>query len=924
MKDAIEILQQNPVKHGARPFLIDGVTGATLTYAQFHARAAAVGAQLAGLGLGKGDRLAVLAGNSAALAELYFGCLYRGVVVVPLNPVLSEAQIGFIIRHSGARVLVVATDVIKKVSVPALAKDGVRVLLLGAGDPATAPKGGWPVDLPVFESLPAADGFVPLEGISARDDLVIVYTSGTTADPKGVVHRIGSLLGNGALFCKQLGITPENRFINLLSMTYLGGYYNLLLLPYTAGASVVVTRTFGADAVLNFWKPIRAHGVNTLWLVPTIMSILMELDRGAEGPEYARAHVKLVLAGTAPLPQPLRNDFEARYGVRICENYGLSETFFITTNTPADPGPTGGVGQRMPGVAVRLVDKAGRDAEAGAEGEILVQTPYLMRGYFNHDHGDADALEPAAWFATGDIGRWDSAGRLFITGRKKDLIIRGGINISPAAIEDVLHRHPAVRECAAVGMPHPLMGEDITAVVRLDEGADFGAVIKELKLLCKKQLAAVQQPSQYVELEEFPHSSSGKIQKAKIRLWLEEKLRAGGDQPAPAGPRLNESRYFQPSRVVAASSQAMSIKYNNMVYEMKRRGEDVTVLSLGEAFFDIPLFDFKDLPFPQIYHYSHSRGVPELREKLARYFLDHYEVHFDPEREIIITAGSKIAIHMALMAVLNPGDEALIHEPAWVSYPEQVKLCYGVPVMVPHYAEVLDFEKYITNRTKVIIINNPNNPRGNVFTLEELSHLYKLAEKYNLFVLSDEAYSDFLLEEERFISIGNLDREKRRLILCNSMSKNYGMSGWRVGYVITNADMIDQILKINQHLVTCPATILEYYLARHFDEIIRITKPQIADVVKRRQAVGRYMDRIGLRYLPGTATFYFFVSIAPSRLGSEEFCTRLLQEHHICVVPGLGYGPSCDAFVRVSIGTESMERIERGLDTLKLLIEKTR
>lgn len=387
---------------------------------------------------------------------------------------------------------------------------------------------------------------------------------------------------------------------------------------------------------------------------------------------------------------------------------------------------------------------------------------------------------------------------------------------------------------------------------------------------------------------------------------------------------LNESRVCCPSKAALQSEQAMSIKYNNMVYEMQKDKVDVIVLSLGEAFFDIPLFPFDDLPFPQIYHYSHSRGLPELRENLAGYFREQYGVCFDPAKEIIVTAGSKIAIHMALMAILDPGDEVLIHEPAWVSYPEQVKLCHARPVQVPHDVDVSGFEKFITPRMKAIIINNPNNPRGYVFTESELRSICDLAEKHGLFIVSDEAYSDFLPEGERFVSLGVLDPEKRRSIICNSISKNYGISGWRLGYVIANPGITDQILKINQHLITCPATILQLYIAKHFSEIIRITKPQIAEVVRKRKLVARHMDRIGLKYLPGEATFYFFVSIAGSSLTSEEFCTKLLVEKHVSTVPGLGYGKSCDEFIRVSVGTESMERTLRGIDAVKALVDATR
>src|SRR5581483_2461820 len=200
------------------------------------------------------------------------------------------------------------------------------------------------------------------------------------------------------------------------------------------------------------------------------------------------------------------------------------------------------------------------------------------------------------------------------------------------------------------------------------------------------------------------------------------------------------------SRTARAASQAMSIKFNNLVYEMRARGEEVIVLSLGEAFFDIPLRPFDDLPFPALYHYSHSRGVPELRREVAAYYRNSFGAAVDPERELIITAGSKAAIYFSLLATVDPGDEVLLREPTWVSYPEQVKLCGGVPVFAPHEAGLDDLERYLTPKSKVIILNNPNNPRGEVAAEEQLRRLLELARKRDLFLLFDEAYSDFVLD----------------------------------------------------------------------------------------------------------------------------------------------------------------------------------
>jgi aminotransferase len=376
------------------------------------------------------------------------------------------------------------------------------------------------------------------------------------------------------------------------------------------------------------------------------------------------------------------------------------------------------------------------------------------------------------------------------------------------------------------------------------------------------------------------------------------------------------------SKTSAHAVEAMSIKYNTMVYEMKAAGHHVTVMSLGEAYFDIPLMPFDDLPFPDIYHYSHSRGILELRTKISEYFKTQYNANFDPASEIIITAGSKAAIYMSLLSIIDPGDEVLYSEPAWVSYPEQVRLCHGVPIGVPYDQPVTGYDEYITSKTKAIILANPHNPRGYVFSPEELEHLLGLAREHNLWLLCDEAYSDFATNNS-FVSLAKMDPKKRHSIVFNSLSKNFGFSGWRLGYVISNPALIFEVLKINQHLITCPATILEYYVCKYFDKILSITKPQIAALVERRQNLARYMDKVGLKYLEGSATFYFFISLGASRLGSEAFATQLLQRHHVAVVPGVGYGPSCDRFIRVSIGAASLEENMKGLDRIKGLIEET-
>lgn len=373
---------------------------------------------------------------------------------------------------------------------------------------------------------------------------------------------------------------------------------------------------------------------------------------------------------------------------------------------------------------------------------------------------------------------------------------------------------------------------------------------------------------------------------------------------------------FPISKTTSEIPEAMSIYINQLVYDLRRRGNDVIALSLGEAFFDIPLFDFRKLDLDKSYHYSDSQGIPGLRRKIATYYKDYYGAPVDPDKELIITAGSKIGIFMSMRAVAEAGDEILIHEPAWVSYQEQARLINAVPRFIPYDAPVETFGNYLTPRTRLVIINNPNNPAGRVYERDELVTLAKTCGERGVYVMVDEAYSDFVTDG-KFVSMASVVPDKRGIIVVNSLSKNMGISGWRVGYIVTHPELLAQLLKINQHLITCAPSILLYYLEKYFEKIVDITLPQVRQVVEKRERIRREMDRIGMHYLPGASTFYFFVSIDNFPGTDMDLALALLVYHGIAVVPGGAYGASTQRFVRVSVGTESEERIIEALGIIR-------
>jgi aspartate aminotransferase/aminotransferase len=372
------------------------------------------------------------------------------------------------------------------------------------------------------------------------------------------------------------------------------------------------------------------------------------------------------------------------------------------------------------------------------------------------------------------------------------------------------------------------------------------------------------------------------------------------------------------SKTVESLPQALSVYMNQLLYQMRSLGRDVTSLSLGEAYFSIPKFGFDEIDFDRGYHYSESQGTPELRQKIAEHYYEKYNVKLDSKSQVLVSAGSKLLLFMCMKTFLNPGDRIAIHEPAWLSYSEQARLCESDTTFIPHFVKVEDFANYLCHNTKLLILNNPNNPAGRVYSVGELIQLHDLCLANNIVLIVDEAYSDFV-DEDKFTSIGFLVKDLQNLVIVNSLSKNMGMSGWRIGYALSSTEIIQRILRINQHLITCAPTVLQLYLAKHFDKILEATNPQIQNLMRKRKEIQSILSALEITHLKGTGTFYFFIDLLSLGFkgNTMEFALNLLLNHDICVVPGGAYGTSTDNYIRVSIGTESVERIREAMILIK-------
>ncbi|MGC8667511.1 MAG: class I adenylate-forming enzyme family protein [Chthonomonadales bacterium] len=491
-------------RYADRLFLVDALQGRALTYGQAGTAAAGIARMLEARGVAPGDRVGLLLENSLEFALFYFGCLLCGATATPVNTALHPREIEFLATHARLKVLVYS---------PRTASLVPHTLVEAAM-------------LPLWEIHPAGEGVGTFldAALGAGSDpflwepheenlLTITFTSGTTGLPKGVVHRAGALLRNAAAFNEMMGFGPDRRFLHVMPMAYMAGILNTLFLPYMAGASVVLAARFDAASVLHFWRPVVQHHADTFWLAPTMCAALVRGDRDRKGAEWCREHVRTICVGTAPLPRRVASDWKNKYGVELLESYGLSELLLVSGNCESFDRREGSVGRLVPGVAV----------EFGGDGEILVRTPYLMEGYLDYDTGKPNRCLPGSRFATGDLGELDEAGNLYITGRKKDLIIRGGVNISPRSVEEALLDHPAVVECAVLGLPHDFYGEEIAAAVKLRQAGGLQDVRQDLEAWCRQRLAAAAIPTRWVEVLEFPVSTNGKIQKAVLR----ERLTAG-------------------------------------------------------------------------------------------------------------------------------------------------------------------------------------------------------------------------------------------------------------------------------------------------------------------------------------------------------------------------------------------------------------
>jgi len=470
------------------------------TYAEFAHRVSEVAAGLRELGVEQGDVVGVVLPNSPHFLEVWWAILWLGGIFNPVNPVLTSREAASILADSEAKAVVCTPEVAaglqeRREELPRLRE----IVAAGGADHAAPLRGRGTVD--------------EHARIGGGDLASFVYTSGTTGRPKGAMLGHANFLANAWQLGEPLPVTRGDTLGMVLPLFHVNAQVVTTVIPMVLGAQVAMWERFSAS---RFWADVAHFEPVTFSSVPTMLAALLH----APGAEEAEANtLRFVICGAAPLSPALFRRFEEKFGLKIMEGYGLTEGTCCTTINPfTGPRKIGSVGLPTRAQEVKIVDEAGNAVPDGGAGEVCFRGPNMMHGYYNRPDANAETMREG-WLHTGDVGYRDEDGYFFLVDRTKDMIIRGGENIYPREIEDVLLEHDSVKEAAVVGRPDEVRGEEVHAVVALVSGADA----EVLELHCRERLAAFKVPSSWEVVEELPKTSTGKIDKKPLR----EKLAAG-------------------------------------------------------------------------------------------------------------------------------------------------------------------------------------------------------------------------------------------------------------------------------------------------------------------------------------------------------------------------------------------------------------
>ncbi len=478
----------------------------TFSYAQVDEISGRVASALLGHGLRPGDKVAVQLPNLPQFIFTYFGILKAGLVMVPLNPLLKAPEVAYQLQDSESRMMITFEGFADEAVAGARQAGDVPTYVVNLPGHDQRPEG-----TRHYDELYFADDTGEIEPTNADDTAVIIYTSGTTGKPKGAELTHFQMFMNCTVSGELFGLRGDDIATAVLPLFHVFGLSSVLNMIVRFGATMVLVPRFEADAVLD---AMARHRCTIFTGVPTMYFALLQADLAGRD----LSSLRVCVSGGAAIPGEVIRAFEEKFpGVVILEGYGLTETASTTTfNFSAEQRKVLSIGLPIWGVEVRVADEEDKPLPPGAEniGEILIRGHNLTKGYYRNPDATAEAFR-GGWFHTGDLAYADEDGYLFVVDRKKDMVIRGGYNVYPREIEEVLFAHPAVAEAAVIGLPDERLGEEVIALVVLKPGAqaDPGEIIA----YSKERLAAYKYPREVIVVTDLPKGPTGKILKRELR-----------------------------------------------------------------------------------------------------------------------------------------------------------------------------------------------------------------------------------------------------------------------------------------------------------------------------------------------------------------------------------------------------------------------
>ena len=495
-----ELLKQRVTATPDKLFLFSEADKRQFTYKQFEAAVMRTARMLAAKGVGYGDVVSLLMPNSVEYVIAYFACWQMGALAGPINSLLKSQEIAYVISNSEARALLVNSEFLPLIET---IRDEVPTLqaIVTFDNEADATR----------EEIAGAD---PAAEIDPDHEAIIIYTSGTTGKPKGCLLTHGNVIANARQISGWLGFNETDRLLTIMPLFHMNAVSVTTMSALYAGASTVVSQKFSAS---RFWQIISDYQITSFGSVATMLSMLLSTYPDGVPEGLKTDQLRFAMCGSAPVPAEVLRRFEEKFNCLVVEGYGLSESTCRSTFNPPDqrrrPGSCGvPIGNEM-----RVVDEEDREVPDGDLGEIVLRGENILKGYYKNDNANATAFRNG-WFHTGDIGYRDADGFYYIVDRKSDMIIRGGENIYPREIDEVLYQHPAIAAAAAVGVKDELYGEEVAAVVVLKPDANTTA--QEVIDYCKARLADFKCPKTVHFVEDIPKGPTGKLLKRELAKML--------------------------------------------------------------------------------------------------------------------------------------------------------------------------------------------------------------------------------------------------------------------------------------------------------------------------------------------------------------------------------------------------------------------